>query len=263
MQKSILRNNHHDQLKNAFQMIVYDSIPLHRGGSIAHTVRKDSPKLKAELDLFAGSHGRGTMFGNVIFNRYLRDNRWIKNPVRHKNDQNEELLLGLFKKYGDQYNLDYIFLISLAYQESQLNQNARSRAGAVGIMQVLPKTAAGSPIYIKDVTKLENNIHAGTKYLRHLMDTYFNDPEISELDRMYFTMAAYNAGPTRISRLRKKAARSGYDPNQWFDNVEILVAREVGREPIRYVTNILKNYVVYTMMVKRLEMRKRALDKIE
>ena len=95
------------------------------------------------------------------------------------------------------------------------------------------------------------------------MDTYFSDPDLSEPERMYFTMAAYNAGPTRVSRLRKKAAGSGYDPNQWFDNVELLVAREVGREPIRYVTNILKNYVVYSMMVERIAMRKKALDKIE
>ncbi len=244
-------------------LIVYDSIPLHRGGSIAYAVRKDSPELKTELDLFVDSHGRGTLFGNIIFNRYLRDNRWIKNPARHKNDQKTERLLSLFKKYGDQYDLDYIFLISLAYQESRLNQNAHSHAGAVGIMQVLPGTAAGSPIYIKDVTKLENNIHAGTKYLRHLMDTYFNDPELSKIERMYFTIAAYNAGPTRISRLRKKAAGSGYDPNHWFDNVEILVAKEVGREPIRYVTNILKNYVVYSMMVERIELRRKALDKME
>ena len=169
----------------------------------------------------------------------------------------------LFKSYGDQYNLDYIFLISLAYQESHLNQNARSGAGAVGIMQIRPATAAAAPINIKDVTKLENNIHAGTKYLRHVMDTYFNDPLLTESERMYFTMAAYNAGPSRISKLRKKAASIGYNPNQWFDNVEIVVAKEVGREPIRYIDNILKNYVVYNMIVERMEMRNRALDKIK
>lgn len=244
-------------------IVISDSIPLYKGGSIANAVRKDSPELKNELDKFIKSHNQGSLFGNVVLNRYLRDNQWINSPKSSNIDAQNEKLIKLFKTYGDKYNLDYIFLIALAYQESHLNQKARSRAGAVGIMQVRPSTAAAAPIKIKEVTKLENNIHAGTKYLRHLMDIYFSDPELKKSDRMYFTMAAYNAGPSRISNIRKRAAAHGYDPNQWFNNVEILVAKDVGREPIRYIENILKNYIVFSMIKERITMKKKALDKIE
>ncbi|MEN8192927.1 MAG: lytic transglycosylase F [Bacteroidota bacterium] len=244
-------------------IVVYDSIPLHKGGAISQAVRKDSPNLKKELNLFIKSHRKGTLFGNVIFNRYMKNTRWVKNPLPDNYDPKIERFMELFKTYGDQYDLNHIFLLSLAFQESRLNNGARSHAGAVGIMQIRPTTASAKPIYIKDITKLENNIHAGTKYLRHIMDTYFNDPELPVSERMFFTMAAYNAGPHRISVLRKKAAAYGYDPKKWFDNVEIVVAKSMSREPIQYINNIVKNYVVYNMMKERLEMKKRAIDKIK
>ena len=159
--------------------------------------------------------------------------------------------------------MDYIFVSALAYQESKFDQNAHSHAGAVGIMQVLPRTAAGDPINIKDISTVENNIHAGTKYLRHIMDTYFNDPDLPVTERMFFTMAAYNAGSYRISQLRKKAAAFGYDTKKWFDNVEIVVAKSMSREPIQYINNILKNYVVYNMIKERLELKKKAIQNIK
>jgi len=119
--------------KNLDSLVVYDSIPLHTGGSLAHAVRKNNPNLKDMIDEFIGSHGRGTLFGNVIYNRYLKDNVWIDKPVSKEKEAEFEGLLGLFKKYGERYDLDYIFLGALAYQESRFNQNVHSQAGAVGI----------------------------------------------------------------------------------------------------------------------------------
>jgi membrane-bound lytic murein transglycosylase MltF len=144
-----------------------------------------------------------------------------------------------------------------AYQESGLDQGVVSRAGAIGIMQMLPSTAADKSVGIPDISTVENNIHAGTKYLRYIVDHYFDDPEIDEVNRTLFAFASYNAGPNRIRRLRTTAAESGYDPNQWFRNVEVVVANEVGREPVRYVSNIFKYNTVYSLLMEQREIRQR------
>ena len=109
----------------------------------------------------------------------------------------------------------------------------------------LPSTAAGSPIFIPDIEQAEPNIHAGIKYMRYLVDKYFHDPEIDPVNRLLFAFAGYNAGPNRIARLRRQAGDHGFDPNQWFQNVEYMVAGKVGQEPIRYVGNIYKYYLAY------------------
>ena len=117
--------------------------------------------------------------------------------------------------------------------------------GAVGVMQLLPSTAADPNIDIPNIQKLENNIHAGVKYLRFLRDRYFEDPALSDFDKVLFTFAAYNAGPARIAALREHAEKLGLDPNRWFRNVERVAAREIGRETVQYVNNIYKYHIVY------------------
>ena len=83
--------------------------------------------------------------------------------------------------------------------------------------------------------------------MRFLIDRYFSDPAMAETDRWIFALAAYNAGPAKIQRLRKTAAEEGYDPNLWIDNVELIAARQIGRETVRYVRNTFKYYVAYHM----------------
>ena len=122
-------------------------------------------------------------------------------------------------------------------------------------MQVLPTTAADKSVGIPDISTPENNIQAGTKYLRYIVDNYFDDPAIDEVNRTLFAFASYNAGPNRIKRLRAEAAGMGYDPNIWFRNVEVVVAKEVGRETVQYVSNIFKYYTVYSMMIEQDEIR--------
>ena len=124
-------------------------------------------------------------------------------------------------------------------------------------MQLLPSTAADKSVAIADIEILENNVHAGTKYLRHIVETYFNDPEIDEMNRTLFAFAAYNAGPGRVRRLRSKAAETGFDRNVWFGNVELVAAREVGREPVQYVRNIFKYYTVYRLLAEQQTTRQR------
>jgi len=130
--------------------------------------------------------------------------------------------------------------------------------GAIGVMQVMPAT--GQELGVGDIRKLESNIHAGTKYLRTLLDRYFPDAEFDELNRQLFAFASYNAGPARISKLRKEAAKRGLDPNVWFNNVEAVVAEKVGQEPVRYVANIYKYYVAYRLVSDAEAERKRAKE---
>jgi membrane-bound lytic murein transglycosylase MltF len=142
-------------------------------------------------------------------------------------------------------------MVSQAYQESRLDHSARSSTGAVGIMQVLPSTAADKNVNIQDIQLLENNIHAGSKYLRFLRDRYFENEPMTELNKTLFSFAAYNAGPTRVIRLRQEARRTGLDPNIWFGNVENIAARRIGRETVQYVSNIYKYWVAYKLTLEQ------------
>ncbi len=142
-------------------------------------------------------------------------------------------------------------LLALAYQESRLDQSVRSNAGAVGIMQVLPSTAKDKNVGISNIEDLDQNIHAGTKYLNFLRNRYFpTNPEITPLDRTLFAFASYNAGPAKIAKLRKEAEQQGFDKNVWFNNVEVIAAKRIGRETVQYVSNILKYYVSYKLLAE-------------
>jgi membrane-bound lytic murein transglycosylase MltF len=210
------------------------------------------------LNAFVGKNQQGTLMGNLLINRYVRDFDWAKNALEDDDYQRFSNLVEYFRKYGDQYSFDYLLVAAQGYQESQLDQSKRSNAGAVGIMQLLPDTAADPNVGIPDIHDPENNIHAGTKYIDFIRSRYFNEPGIDALNRGLFALAAYNAGPARVQSLRKKAAEQGYDPNKWFDNVEIIAAQEIGRETVQYVSNILKYYVSYQLSVQQAEQRAQA-----
>jgi membrane-bound lytic murein transglycosylase MltF len=102
---------------------------------------------------------------------------------------------------------------------------------------------------------VENNIHAGTRYLRFLYDRYFSDPAIDPVDQMLFTIAAYNAGPARIQQLRNGASGSDLDANVWFGNVEHVAARRIGRETVQCVSNIAKYYAAYRLSSRQKDLR--------
>lgn len=217
--------------------------------NLAWAVRKDSPELQHALDEFAESHKAGTAFGNTLLRRYLRNTGWVKNATSDDEMRKFKTYVTLFQKYGAKYDFDSLMLIALSYQESGLDQNRTNPTGATGLMQVVPKDAAAPPISIEDVQLAEQNIHAGTKMLRHIEDTYFPDQSIDPLNKTLLTFASYNAGPTKISELRRQAAREGLNPNIWFGNVEMVVAKSVGQQTVRYVSNIYKYYVCYKLVV--------------
>jgi membrane-bound lytic murein transglycosylase MltF len=143
-----------------------------------------------------------------------------------------------------------------AYQESGIDQSKRSPAGAIGVMQLLPSTAAGPNVNIRKIEVMEHNIHAGAKYLRFIHDRYLKNEPMDALNKMLFAFASYNAGPGRVIKLRKEAGESGFDSNIWFRNVEIIAARRIGAETVQYVSNIYKYYIAYRLIVKEFSQKK-------
>jgi membrane-bound lytic murein transglycosylase MltF len=226
---------------------VLNAVTLRKDAKIAWMVRKNNPLLKESLNAFVKKRRQGTFLGNLYFNRYFKDSKWIKNPLALEHTDEQKKAVKLIKKYSDMYGFDWMFILALAYQESGLNQNKKSRREAVGIMQLKISTAASPAVGISDISSMDNNIHAGIKYLAHLRDNYFDDPEISERDRIRFALAAYNAGPTKVARMRALAGKMGLDANRWFRNVEIAALRLVGQETVRYVSNINKYYLAYRL----------------
>ncbi len=252
-----------DRPKGEFWAKIFPSIKLHpklklrTGGNIAWAVRKTSPKLRKIIDAFVKKNKKGTLTGNILYNRYLKNTNYVRNNISAAERKKFEQTVRLFKKYGRKYNFPYLLLTALAYQESGLDQKKRSHTGAIGIMQVLPTTASDKNIGIHHIDKIANNIHAGSKYLRFMKSRYFSDGSLDELNRDLFTIAAYNAGPARIAQLRREAKQRGLNPNIWFNNVEVIAARRIGRETVRYVSNIYKYYVAY----KRIEQQETIKEK--
>jgi membrane-bound lytic murein transglycosylase MltF len=220
-------------------------------GETAWVMRRNTPQLKRLVDEFLRDRAAGTAFGNMLLRRYLQDTKWVKNSLSSEGLHKFVEYSEFFRKYGAKYNFDYLMIAAQGYQESLLDQSKRSPAGAVGVMQVMPKLAAAPPINIPNVNDADGNIHAGTKMLHHIANTYFTDPAIDPLNKALFAFAAYNAGPTRVARLRKKAQRDGLDPNIWFGNVELEVAKDVGQETVIYVGNIYKYYVAYKLAAQQ------------
>lgn len=224
---------------------VHEEVVLRKDSKIAWGVRKNNPQLLSSLNAFLETHKKGTLLGNIYFNRYYENNNRLKNPLDTEDWEKINQYKKVIKKYAREYGFDWVLILAMAFQESELDHSQESPAGAVGLLQVLPSTAQDENIGIKNVHLLENNVHAGVKYLAFLRDRYFTSEKIPVRDQIRFTLAAYNAGPGNIRKARKMARKMGLNQNQWFRNVELAALRIVGRETVRYVNNINKYHVLY------------------
>lgn len=227
-------------------LTVRDDIAINEGGDIAWAIRKDSPGLKKELAEFVRTHKIGTEFGNDLRASYFKTAKPLKNALVHSEADKFRALRASFEKYGGQYSIDPVLLAAQGYQESELDQACHNASGATGIMQIKPSTAKEKPIEITGIAaSADTNIHAGSKYLRYLADTYVDPAVVDPRERVLMALGAYNAGPGNLKRFRDYASKHGFDATIWFGNVENGAAAIVGQETVQYVGKIYKYYVAY------------------
>jgi membrane-bound lytic murein transglycosylase MltF len=238
------------------QIVLHPNVAVRTGGEIAWMFRPDSPQLKAAVNDFIRRRGQGGKEAQILIAQYLKNTKWVKNAASEAEIQKFQRTVAFFKKYGETYDIDYLLMMAQGYQESTLDQNAKSPVGAIGIMQVMPAT--GADMRVGDITETEANIHAGVKYIRFMIDQYLKDEPMDRLNKTLFAFASYNAGPGRIAQLRREASKQGLDPNVWFNNVEIVAAKRIGGETVQYVSNIYKYYVAYKLITEAQEEREKA-----
>ncbi|WP_165840092.1 lytic transglycosylase F [Motiliproteus coralliicola] len=240
---------------------VHSAFPLLKNGKIAWATRYDNPKLLEKLNQFAVQLERNN--NSELFQRYYQDTRWIASPLQPDNLETLGHLVDLFTRYAERYNQDWISLAAQAYQASNMDHSKRGREGEIGIMQIPLAYQRRSDLQVGNTHDLENNVHAAAKYLDYLQRSYFADPGISEQDRLFFSWAAYFAGPDKIRRVRRLAEQQGLDPNRWFDNVELTTARSLGRQPVDYVLGSYKYYISYRLHLDSIQLQPNDLKGIQ
>jgi membrane-bound lytic murein transglycosylase MltF len=226
-------------------LVPREDLVIHSGGAIAWAVRHDNPELRESLNAFVATARKGTLLGNILIKRYFGSIKWVENPIDPEGRARMDRYAGWIQALCDEYGFDWLRIAAQCFQESGLDPNAVSSSGAIGLMQLLPSTAADMDC--DDPYDPEQNLRAGVRYLDWLRTHFVAEPEISEIDRMDLIFAAYNAGPGNVRKWRKLAPERGLDPNRWRGHVERLALEHVGIQPIRYVDNIEKYYVAYTL----------------
>jgi membrane-bound lytic murein transglycosylase MltF len=231
-------------------------VRLRGGGGFAWAVRKGCPELRSALDDLARRRSsRSDRDVAESIRRYTRDSGRLRNALAPVFDERRLAVEKALREAASLHDFDWLLLAALAFQESRLDPEARSSAGAVGLLQVQPAT--GKWLGFPDVRPLRQNALAGAAYLALLRRDHFQDPGIEREDRVHFALAAYNAGPARIAGLRRKARAHGLDPDVWFGNVELEAYREIGQETPRYVENIVRYYVAYRLANEHLARKAR------
>lgn len=240
---------------------VRQDLAVREGSYTGWAYRKNSPQLRQAIEDFYLNVVKKQGGAEYRLKQTMLRIKQIKNNTDDAEYKRFQQTIGFFEKYGKDYGFDPLMLAAQGFQESQLNQEARSHVGAVGIMQIMPAT--GKELNVGNIRMAEANVHAGAKYMDRLMTKYFPDAHFSEANRPLFAFASYNAGPGNIAKMRKEAAARGLDPDKWFNNVEIVVAEKIGIETTTYVRNIFKYYAAYRLMQDMQASRERAIRQVQ
>ncbi len=223
---------------------------------IGWVVRADQPDLLANLNTYIRKAYRGLHY-NVVYQRYFSEPKSISRYREQRIEPGKALSPydELVREHADRKDLDWRLLVAQMYQESRFDPKARSYAGAVGLMQMLPRT--GKQFGYSDVRPPHKNVAASVDFIEWLGERFPDDLPIEE--RLYFTLAAYNAGHAHVQDARRLARQLGKDPDRWFGHVEKAMlllsqpryARQArfgyvrGSEPVNYVREIRERYVGY------------------
>ncbi len=239
---------------------LHQDIIFHDEGKIGWAINKNTPKLKASLNSFIHSYAKqGRLLGNIVYSKYFENTYWIKRPLTHDLLGKDPCLEHYFQLYAEFYDFDWFLIAAIAYQESLFDHSKTSHRGAVGIMQVKPSTANEPYINIQNIDQLENNIHAGVKYLAFLRDHFFSGSKFTAEESLNFTLAAYNAGPNRVRQMQRQALEAGLNPHKWFYNVEVIARRMIGHETVNYVSTVQKNQLFFRTSKELYQQRRQLL----
>lgn len=244
------------------ELRVHEGIIAGSSRKVGWLVRAGNPELKRSLDKFIGNHKKGTKIGNIYFRKYFEKGLCLQDCLTLQHQNRFAGYRDLFQKYGRKYGLDWMLLAAQAFQESGLRQDRISEDGAVGLMQVMPGLARDKEIGSFDLQDVEQNVHAGAKYMKHLLESFFNAEDLEPEERIRFALAAYNAGPTAIRKARQKAAEMGLDPSRWFGHVERGARHLLGQEPVRYVIGINRLYISYKLSSSSLARRGQIKERV-
>lgn len=232
---------------------MHPDIVFRSGANAAWAVREGNPGLKAVLNDFITNQVKGSAAAERRVASYQKRFRQMANATDDAEWKKFEQTIEFFKKYSPKYGFDYLMMAAQGYQESRLNQSAKSPVGAIGIMQIMPAT--GKDLGVGDIKEAENNVHGGIKYMDILLGRIIDVSTLDDQNRALFAFAAYNAGPGRLNSLRREAEKSGLSPNIWFNNVEQVAAKRIGQETVQYVRNIYKYYAAYRLQLDMLNTR--------
>ncbi|CAA6827382.1 MAG: Transglycosylase, Slt family [uncultured Thiotrichaceae bacterium] len=225
----------------------------------ALAVRMENTELLLSLNNYINEKKDGKLYGR-LYKKYFDNSQSISKfqKDRLKSIDGKKTLSAYdkyVKIYSKRYGFDWRLITAQMYSESRFRPNARSSAGAIGLMQVMTNT--GKQLRLRKLTDPETNIHAGIKYMHWLSGKF--EPELPIEDRMWFTLASYNAGLGHVLDARRLASKQGLNKNRWFGNVEkamlLLSKRNYysrarygyvrGREPVGYVKKIKRLYENY------------------
>ncbi len=227
----------------------------------AVAIRRQNPKLVAAINAFIHKSLK-TEYYNVLYNKYFKSRKSIRRLAKGRIETLGKNALSpwdkIVKKYADRYGFDWRLITAQIYQESRFNPHTKSFAGAIGLMQLLPRTARS--VGVRHIEKPAHNIEGGVKYLDWLRDRFSADMPVSE--KIWFTLAAYNAGVGHVKDAQRLAKRLGLNPERWFDNVEkamLLLSQKKyyrkarygyvdGAEPVKYVREIKARFEAYTQL---------------
>ena len=258
-----LSDNHILNIELTWREDIKAAFPLGQPRKNAWVVRNKNNQLLVAINEFIEKEYKG-LFYNITYKKYFKNPHKIKKHKQDRVDLNPDGSISpydkLVRKYAEQYGFDWRLIVSQMYQESRFNSEARSWAGAKGLMQVMPGTA--KELQLTGLEDPETGIHAGIKYMEWVRNRF--EQELDVRDRMWFALAGYNAGSGHIKDARRLARQQGLDPNRWFNNVEnalLLLSKQEyakkarhgyvrGLEPVKYVREIKDRYNAYIRLVQ-------------
>jgi membrane-bound lytic murein transglycosylase F len=232
---------------------------------VTWAVRGNSPQLRQALDAWI-VRTRDTRAFQSLYNKYFVDRQAFRERVESRYLTGQTRVLsafdGVLRRAAASIGWDWRLLASQAYQESRFDPDARSWAGAQGLLQLMPATAR--EIGVANPWDPEENAMGAVRYLRWLEETYWNDEIAEPRERLKFVLASYNAGAGHVMDARRLAEAEGGNPDTWADvaywllqksRAEVYNRPEVrhgycrGLEPVQYVARILDRFDHYRQFV--------------